>query len=253
MTDLLFNLVHSHNKLERTDNVKPILNYVGWPNPVPDVNKQGEFFGVGDFAPVGRPDQVNEGLHVDFVEEPKRFEASDSPEHRFAWCLGLSKMREHQSEQCKARIVLGGSTGKTPVLNSVGEVVRKKWYSGRMPGVLEEVYLSAKLGQPVFLLGAFGGAAALVIDIIEGVERKEATWDYQKQAPHSDDVVQLYEEHDVDWVTYPEIAKSLREKGVAGLNPTLSEEENRELFRTIDLMRAVELVLKGLSKIKEEE
>ena len=43
----------------------------------------------------------------------------------------------------------------------------------RIPGVLEEIVLSVKAGQPVFLIGAFGGVAKLVIDLIRGKTAKK--------------------------------------------------------------------------------
>lgn len=43
-----------------------------------------------------------------------------------------------------------------------------EWCAGRIPGALEEGVLSAQAGQPVFLIGATGGAAALAIDLLEG-------------------------------------------------------------------------------------
>ncbi|MCB1809827.1 MAG: hypothetical protein KDJ99_33075, partial [Candidatus Competibacteraceae bacterium] len=59
---------------------------------------------------------------------------------------------------------------------------QEKWYVSRIPGVLEEVMLSVKAKQPVFLIGAFGGVAGLVIDILEGKDRPEMSWDYQQHA-----------------------------------------------------------------------
>jgi hypothetical protein len=64
-------------------------------------------------------------------------------------------------------------------------VRQEKWYSSRIPAVLEEVVLSVQAGQPVFLIGAFGGVARLVIDLLDGKPREEATWDCQKRVPFS--------------------------------------------------------------------
>ena len=41
----------------------------------------------------------------------------------------------------------------------------------------------------------------------------------------------------------------LRDTGVAGINPLLSEEQNREIFHSRDLSRIIELILAGLGNI----
>ena len=118
----------------------------------------------------------------------------------------------------------------------------------RIPGVLEEIVLSVKAGQPVFLIGAFGGVAKLVIDLIRGKDRKEATWDYQKCAPFAPELRALYEQRSVEWIDYPEIVSLFREKGAEGINPFLRSEEQDELFETVDLHRTAELILQGMSR-----
>src|SRR4029450_10009502 len=105
-----------------------------------------------------------------------------------------------------------------------------------------EIVLSVQVGQPVFLIGAFGGAGKLVIDLIRGKDREEATWDYQKRAPFAPEMRALYERRRVEWMDYPEIVALVREKGVEGINPLLRKEEQEELFETVDPYRMVELV-----------
>jgi hypothetical protein len=41
----------------------------------------------------------------------------------------------------------------------------------------------------------------------------------------------------------------LRQKGFAGINPTLSEEAQRELAETLDFSRILELLLEGVNKL----
>jgi hypothetical protein len=119
-----------------------------------------------------------------------------------------------------------------------------------MPGVLEEVVLSAQAGQPVLLIGAFGGAAALAIDLLEGKERVEASWAYQRRAPYAEEMRDLYNRCGQPWLDYPEIVENLRAIGVAGINPLLSEEENLELFHTRDTSRMIELILIALDSLQ---
>ena len=115
--------------------------------------------------------------------------------------------------------------------------------------MLEEVVLSAQAGQPLFLIGAFGGAAALAIDLLEGKQRPEASWEYQKRAPHAEGMRELYEQCGQTWWDYPQMVELLRNTGVAGINPLLSEDENRELFHSRDISRMIELILAGLGNI----
>jgi hypothetical protein len=42
----------------------------------------------------------------------------------------------------------------------------------------------------------------------------------------------------------------LRQTGPAGINPLLTEDENRELFRTRNIARVIELILTGLGQIQ---
>ena len=84
--------------------------------------------------------------------------------------------------------------------------------------------------------------------MIHGKDREEATWNYQKRAPFAPEMRALYEQRGIEWVDYPEIVSLLREKGMKGINPLLSDEEQKELFETVDPGRMVELVLRGLNR-----
>jgi hypothetical protein len=160
----------------------------------------------------------------------------------------MTTMRESQVAKASgiaARIILGGKFGPP----EQGPGSEEKWYAGRIPGVLEEVVLSAQAGQPVFLIGAFGGASALAIDLLEGKNRPEATWDYQKRAPNAEGMRALYDQCGQTWWDYPEMVDLLRKAGPGGINPLLMEDENRELFRTRNIARMIELILKGLNNL----
>ena len=64
--------------------------------------------------------------------------------------------------------------------------------------------ISHGAGQPVFLIEAFSGAAALAIELPEGKDSPKATWDYLQ-------MVEL-----------------LRTTGATGINRFRTEVENRE-------------------------
>ena len=255
-TQRLFELVRTHNNPELYDStVSRIVNYRGWPLSRLSVDAQAEEHDAAQVVEIGRPADIDENLDPDFKAEPSSFPSEKSALHRFAWARGMTEMRLAQvdSKQSKivARIVLGGTFGPTEKVSEDGKI-QLRWYSGRIPGVLEEVWLSAKAGQPVFLLGAFGGAARLVVDLLRGKDREEATWAYQKRAPYSSEMRQLYEDRGLPWVDYPEIVRLLREKGASGLNPLLESADNERLFDSVDPLEIVELILLGLSKLKAQ-
>ena len=247
-TQALADLVASHQSLSTLPQLERIVNYVGWPLPFEklSVAQQAKFARLATFKRTPRPEGVERLAPDEFVAEPEYF-AADTPAKRYAWARGMSAMRDQQSQETDARVVIGGKVGATvTALPNGGKEM--KWYSGRIPGVAEETIATLQAGRPLYLCGAFGGAAALVIDLLEGRRRQEFTWEYQKQAPHAEAMRALYDSEGVAWHDYPEMKHYLAELGVAGLSRLngLTEDQNRELFRTRDLPRLVELLLVGL-------
>ena len=233
---MLFELVRTHNSLEGVQPFERIVNHRGWPLPRLTVEESARLNQVSKTVELPRPQDIDETLHADFVPNPKFFPADKSPAHRFAWARGMTEMRAYQLDKARsgvmARIVIGGTFGPTVKVSEDGTRRKQKWDTSRIPGVLEEIVLSVKAGQPVFLIGAFGGVAKLVIDLIRG-EREEATWDYQKRAPFAPEMRALYEQRGIGWMDYPEIVSVFRNKGVEGINSLIGRDEQEELFETI--------------------
>ena len=250
-TQMLFELVRTHNSLESVQAFERIVNHRGWPLPRLTVNELATLNQVSKTIELPRPEDIDERLNADFVANPKFFPGDKSPEHRFAWARGMTEMRTFQSDTTRsgviARIVIGGTFGPTVKVGADG-TRKEQWYMSRIPGVLEEIVLSVKAGQPVFLIGAFGGVAKLVIDLIHGNNREEATWDYQKRAPFAPEMRALYEQRDIKWIDYPEIVSLFREKGAEGINPLLRAQEHKQLFEAVDPYQIVELILQGMSR-----
>lgn len=146
-------------------------------------------------------------------------------------------MRERQSIELGARIVIGGKIGRP------GD-----GYLGRMPGVLEEALLGIRAQRPVYLVGAFGGCARLVLDALDGVERSELTWAHHQALPHAEELKKLYVERGLHWDDYEAIANELKTCGISGLKNGLTVEENRELATTRSAERIVDLILRGLQE-----
>lgn len=252
-TDRLFELVLTHNESRGSgETFRRIVNHRGWPFPRLTLRKLSELKRVAEVVELERPADIDETLNADFKAKPEAFLATKSAAHRFAWARGMTEMRSFQANAARSsvcsRIVLGGTFAET-VKPLEGGGTSAMWYSGRIPGVLEEVYLSAKAGQPVFLIGAFGGAARLIIDLLRGVDREEATWEYQQKAPFSTELRRMYADKGIPWDDYPEIVAFLRDNGIARINPLLTEPENEELFDSFDPTHIVELILTGLGNL----
>jgi hypothetical protein len=251
-TQALFELVRAHHCLQGVARVDRILNTIGWPLPY-NQDLVADYDPVATLKRIPRPKDLDAcpGKDVADAVEAKPFRsdpADQSPEYRYCWARGMTGMREYQVTQdsgIKARIILGGKFG--PPEKGFGS--SEKWYLGRIPGVMEEIVLSAQAGQPVFLIGAFGGAAALAIDLLEGKDRDEATWDYQRRAPNAEGMRALYDQCGQAWLDYPDMVELLQKTGPSGINPLLTEDENRELFHTRNVSRMIELILEGLGKL----
>ena len=79
------------------------------------------------------------------LAEEERLELDAHEPHEDEWAKGLTAMRSVMRDDFRARIVLGG---------------RVEGYKGTMPGIAEEIRISLEAGQPVFVLGGFGGMRA---------------------------------------------------------------------------------------------
>jgi hypothetical protein len=250
-TQMLIELIRAYRCLAGIGRVERIVNTIGWPLPYDD-KLPAKYNQVAAIQRIGRPADLDTcpGKEIADRVQSQPFAAEPSPEYRYCWARGMTNMRESQMTKesgIQARIILGGKFG--PPANGPGS--DEKWYLGRIPGVLEEVALAAQAGQPVFLIGAFGGAAALAIDLLEGRDRTEATWEYQRRAPNTQGMRDLYDRCGQHWWDYAEIVELLRSTGPAGINPLLDAQENRELFHTRNVSRMVELILIGLSRLDE--
>lgn len=208
-----------------------LITYIPWPIPI-TVKEEARLGPLVEVRQCERPADVDESLYSAFVKSPIEDIPVDTVNSRFAWARGLTTMRERQTAEVSARVLIGGRF-------SPG-------YKGRMPGILEEALLSIRGKRPVYLVGAFGGCTRLVVDALEGVERSELTWDYQSAGAVSEELRLLYQERTQEWEEYEEIEAYFRDLGFNGLNNGLTVEENKELASTRSIERIIELVLQGV-------
>ena len=149
-------------------------------------------------------------------------------------------MRRRMAADIAARIALGG---------------KLDGYGGLIPGVLEEIYLS-RCGErktPLFLLGVFGGATRLAIDLLLGHARKEATENWAlSHVPGYGELLAEFRGQAGGYASLDEVAQQWQALGTAGiaaaLGNGLNEVENHELFESSDVRRLVELILLGLAR-----
>ncbi len=167
--------------------------------------------------------------------------------------LYLSDMRRVMARTTAARVLIGGAA--EPRREPPGE-----GYTGRFPGVVEEAWRSLEIGQPLYVVGGFGGAAALVADLLEDREipdrMKDATWVGVERVRTLAETV----DHDPyrDKLGLPVSLEGLAQAiKAAGLPLLLSDQasmawngltaaQNRELLRSRDTVRITSLILRGL-------
>ena len=140
----------------------------------------------------------------------ERLELHAREPHEDEWAKGLTAMRNVMRGDIRARIVLGG---------------RVEGYKGTMPGIAEETRISLEAGQPVFVLGGFGGCARDVAETVGLIERWSGSRD--------------------DWAG----RHCFRQYSPDDLHNGLSAEENVVLARTPHIQKAVALVDRGLRRI----
>lgn len=245
-THALFELARAYRTADGIKPVEKVLNYFGWPLRV-SVAERSQFDNAATLIEVPRPPGVEALDPKTFGEHPEFF-LGDSPERRYAWARGMTAMRERMSQEVSARVIIGAAA--SPVEGVTLDGARKtKWYTSRIPGVVEEFIVTLEAGLPIYIVGAFGGVGGLLADLLEGREREEMSWEFQRHAPHAEGMRAIYERTG-EWRDYTELTRVIRDAGVSGLANGLSEAENQELFRTRDIERATTLIVEGLLRVR---
>lgn len=206
-TDLLAELVKRYENHPRHSGTIVITDYLAWPVHIRMTSNELATF-AAEHEPVTRLVFLAlDGARL-ALEQRLKLRAYDP--HEEEWTKGLTAMRTTMRGDIQARIVLGG---------------RVVGYKGTMPGIAEETSLSLEKGQPVFLLGGFGGCARDIAETLGLAERWAGSRD--------------------EWDGRP----CFRKYSVDDLHNGLSREENVVLARTPHIQEAVVLVSRGLRKI----
>ena len=174
--------------------------------------------------------------------------------------LYYSDMRRAMEKCTAARVVLGGQA--KPRVEAGG-----KGYGGRYPGVVEEAWRTLQAGNPLYVAGGFGGAAALVAELLQGKGTpkalQDATWtehDFFRQTAKTLDAHPLRKKLGLPTKMEDlakeivKLANSLLKNDETSLNWNgLTKEENFFFFQTRDPVALAALVSKGLLRIARKQ
>ena len=228
-TELFADLSCQYGQHEKADrDTKYFINYFAWPIYL-NLTKTHE----SDFEH-SRVSIVK----VDAAEECpphtiSNFIAPTSPENNYLWARSLTKMRLQMEEDVNARILLGGRT---------------HGFRGRYAGIFEEFIITQTKEHPIYLLGGFGGASKAIVDIIEGnLPENYLFKEAEKDSSYKDFLDYYNEKENIDPIDYEKVYKRIQGSGIAGLRNGLSDEENRLLFLSTNVLEIVALILKGLN------
>jgi hypothetical protein len=140
----------------------------------------------------------------------------------------LTELRRYLPNLCDARLVISGKILAISETNPDG-------YRGAMPGIIEEALYTLRAGKPLYIAGGFGGAGALLADIINGT------------STHADSsllVRRAYEE-------FKNVLNEIRDLYNTKLTG-LSEHDIHRLAITQRPYEITELLLRGLSSLNKE-
>jgi len=207
-----------------------ILNLLPWPNERsetdPDLLRRLE--GIVEVRPAGLPE--------DLPPVPGKLEHG-TPEWQYRRARGLTHLRRELTLVSSARIAFGGKLVS---------------YDGRLPGIVEEVFLALRAEQPVYLAGLLGGAAEVMGQgLLEGRDPSGLWEDLRLEElyrQHWEPSASGLDDRDLDrcalgaYLLSHAARQSLLRNG-------LSERENERLLQSSLEEEVLDLVMKGLRAV----
>lgn len=229
-THTLFDLVSTY-KGAGGSRANRIRNYLAWPIHLKlTVAQRAELKSAAEIIALPAPDVP--GLDAD------TFLAPVDAQSTYAWCLSLTRMRERLARDNDAQILMGG---------------RLIGYKGKYPGLVEEAYETMKAGKPLFLIGAYGGCTAAVIEAVRGNRPAGLTEKQQFETDAYREVYDYFNRHAPaaeERIDYEKLVGFFSAKGSDGLHNGLSAAENERLFTTPHIPEIISLVLQGLIAVQ---
>lgn len=232
-TETLFEL--SRKYIENTEEPREkIINFLAWPfhRELTEI-EEANLKDVATIKKITLPDDLTKYSTIELD--------TDLLEHRYIVSRALSAMRKEMNKNIDCRIILGGNTSK---------------FLGKYPGLVEEAYYAIQTNKPVYLIGAYGGAASIIIEAIKGKIPKELTLSEQTKNEKYGEFIEFFNkcisenpQITEEIIDYNHIVKFFNLIGIDGLHNGLTNEENIQLFETRNIFEMISLVLKGLSEI----
>lgn len=222
----LFELVsYQYGSLEKSDiTTIYFTNYFAWPIHL-NLTKTIEADFKHNRVDIVKIDAPNE------CQNPQIFLPPTTAENSFIWAKSLTKMRLQMETSADARIFLGGKFSN---------------FKGKYSGLLEEFLIAKGHKHPIYLLGGFGGVTNAIIQLIQenNIDKiKSKAYEGKGYA----EFVDYFNSIEADKISYEEIA-SLK-FSISDLNNGLTEDENLILFKSINIIEIIALVLKGLQNV----
>ena len=172
-----------------------IYNYYAWPYM--------NVLSYDDMAYLKHCHLCAQQIYPDGIsEEQKRLIPSTQDEEgKMQIISSLSHMRDVRCREARAFIIVGGKTkgSLTPI-----------------PGILEEYIKARATKKPIYLLGGFGGEAALISKSV---------------------------------ISRETIIKSIRDDTYESLNNGLNKEENMRLLLSTNVFEIIRLIISGMKKV----
>lgn len=232
-TKILTNLTASYIE-DYNEKTPPIINHVFYPISEKVKNNyalRSRYKGVIDFK-----------FHPNPLD--KAFSFDDQPEVAIA----LTDMRKKMFVQNEAQIFIAGKV---------------KGYKGMLSGIIEEAYWALQYQRPIYIVGAFGGISAELINLLvygqSSLVQNDASENFNNSdwqeaySAYKTYAQQLWAEDatNVDKRTYYKpLSKFFAEhwkNNNNNLNNGLSAEENNTLFTSSNMLEIARLILKGLN------
>jgi CHAT domain-containing protein len=210
--------------------------------------------------------RTDDVLHVYLTKATERGEAADAINARFHMCatrvrdvsgdvknaLDLTAMREVMAQDSHARVILGGRSRAAP--HRDGNWTEGLGYSGRFPGQAEEAWFTLAANKPLYVVGAFGGMAAIVGAALRGDDRFEPEDDFEGFAQFRKNVdsvrtagpgslQQMFE----DFRKHAAVLNG-KDRDAMWTNG-LTVEENQVLFESTQPTEIAVLVMRGLLRV----
>lgn len=210
-TEVLFELVTRYCRESDIDEARPrVKNVLAWPVHISQAPEKLEELsrsldGVAELIYLSDDGRV--------LPAEMRPQFGTRPASENEWRQGLTAMRSFITQAAAARIVLGGKTAN---------------FKGKMPGIAEEALGSLQVGQPLFIVGGFGGCARDLAQELGLLPLK---------APALES----------DWIGRGDF----RSFHASQLNNGLDQRENQILATTVHIDQAVALILRGLLRKRE--